>query len=153
MDLEKITTVKDVLWRVGAPSLRDLEESSACQTRLVEIAAAITPAVWKELVDLVPSLAEAFGKYVTSVADVSKSCDSADKARWETLREVAKSRVLTGEQVMEAIELLVRLREADLASKSHTEGRIVDSALAVGTAIAAAIAFGIGYLIGRDSQR
>lgn len=93
----------------------DKIKDDSVQEKLFELArqGRLSDNLIKELIRAVPELTKAFGAYVVALSEVGCHVEMTKQARWEVLKECAKNRTLTGDQILEAMKIVQECEKND----------------------------------------
>ena len=101
-----INSKDELMERLDIIDLKNIGGNPQTQEEFVKLSPELSPELLKDLIMIVPDLTKVFTETIKCMDNVGKSLEETKRLRWEVIRDIAKSNVLTGKEVLDAIELL-----------------------------------------------
>lgn len=108
--MKNIETTDELITTLGLPDINELDSEE-----VIEIIKNnnISPDLFKEMLNTVPMLTEAFNQMFRTMGDVGISMGETKRLRWETIKELALEDKLKGDQILEAMKYVKEIEEKE----------------------------------------
>jgi hypothetical protein len=111
MSKKKIDNVDELLAELGVTSLAELKASPEAQAQLTKFASSLSPDLLRHILGVVPELAQALQATIRAMEGIGTSLEESKRARWEILKELAKTGKLSGDQILEAMRIIQEIEK------------------------------------------
>ena len=113
--MEQITTKDQLKRRLNIKNLGELKNQEVIE-RFRGIAKFVTPELFTELLRAAPEIAKAFTYYLASLNSFGQEIEKSKQQRWKCLMKAIETNQMTGDQILEAMQLLGGMDSRDTES-------------------------------------
>lgn len=135
-----IKTKAELVDELGVAELVEIVKDPLTEAKFLQLAPEMSPELLAEVLKSVPELARGFGQLIASMGEVGKTLERSKQARWEALKELAKTGKMTADQILEAMRIIAEIEKKETINWTDVFKAIASAlGLAVGLVIAAVV--------------